>query len=213
MEPETRPTSVIVGKDWDALGLLLNFHVRVPDPLVIDVTYNQGRMWTGLEIQPVRMDLDPQWNVDVVGDFRAIPFPEGTFDVVVFDPPHLPNAGHSATTCTDWETRYGITPTGREGDNVSDYFQPFLLEAKRVLKPNGLVIAKIADLVHNHRYQWQHVDFIQAARGIPGLTPCDCLIKRDPLAGRLNSGRWEKAHHLRKAHSYWIVVRNSPRCE
>lgn len=26
---------------------------------------------------------------DVVGDFRQMPFPDGTFSLVVFDPPHL----------------------------------------------------------------------------------------------------------------------------
>lgn len=30
---------------------------------------------------------------DVVGDFRQMPFPDGTFSLVVFDPPHLVKAG------------------------------------------------------------------------------------------------------------------------
>jgi hypothetical protein len=46
------------------------------------------------------------------------------------------------------------------------------------------VLAKIADLVHNHRYQWQQVDFINAVREV-GMTPCDMMIKCDPCAGNL----------------------------
>lgn len=33
---------------------------------------------------------------DVVGDFRAMPFADGAFDMVVFDPPHLLNLGESS---------------------------------------------------------------------------------------------------------------------
>jgi len=33
---------------------------------------------------------------DVVGDFRDIPFEDGSFRLVVFDPPHLIHAGESS---------------------------------------------------------------------------------------------------------------------
>ena len=36
-----------------------------------------------------KLDIEP----DVVGDFRDIPFPDGSFHLVVFDPPHLVSAG------------------------------------------------------------------------------------------------------------------------
>lgn len=87
----------------------------------------------------------------------------------------------------------------------------FFKEAKRILKENGIVLAKIADIVHNHKYQWQHVDFIIAAREI-GLTPCDMIIKADPNAGNLSSSKWKNIKHVRKAHCYWIVCRSGT-CE
>lgn len=45
-----------------------------------------------------------------------------------------------------------------------------------------------------------------------GLTACDLVVKRDPSAGNLKSGRWKKAHHVRNAHCWWAVVRKG-RCE
>lgn len=33
---------------------------------------------------------------DVIGDFRNIPFDDNTFDLVVFDPPHLIKAGENS---------------------------------------------------------------------------------------------------------------------
>jgi hypothetical protein len=149
-----------------------------------------------------------------VADFTAIPFADGSYDIIVFDPPHLPTNAASENSSKIWEKSYGITSDGegREGDNVSGMFIPFLKEAKRVLNKNGIVLAKIADIVHNHRYQWQHVDFVNATLEV-GMTPCDLLIKCDPSAGNLQSSKWNNVKHLRKNHCYWIVVRNSSRCE
>ena len=101
---------------------------------------------------------------------------------------------------------------GRDGDNVGELFEPFLKDASRVLKPGGIILAKVADLVHNHRYHFQHVMFINAVQSC-GMTPCDLMIKCDPNAGNLKSSKWESVKHFRKAHCYWIVVRNSDRCE
>lgn len=70
------------------------------------------------------------------------------------------------------------------------------------------MLCKISDLVHNHRYQWQHVDLVMACRQ-EGMIPCDCLIKVDPCRGNLKSSKWKKVRHLRNVHCFWIVVRKS----
>lgn len=211
--PDTRPESVLLGRDYEVLNLLIPFHFR-KIPRILDCTHNKGVMWKGTRWKPVRMDIDPQYELDVVADFRALPFADHSFDLLVFDPPHLPHAQDSKTTDIDWVTRYGCNghSAGRSGDNVSPLFLPFLQEAKRVLREGRLVFAKIADMVHNHRYQWQHLDFVLACREV-GMTPCDVLIKRDPTSGHLKSGQWKNMHHLRRCHTYWIIVRNSGKCE
>jgi hypothetical protein len=160
------------------------------------------------------MDIDSSFDVDYVADFGSMPFDNASFDVLVFDPPHLPTNAASKNSSRMWEQSYGITATGegRDGDNVSGMFPRFLKEAKRVLVKGGIVLCKIADLVHNHRYQWQHVDFINSVNAC-GMTPCDLVIKCDPAAGKLKSSKWVNVKHFRKAHCYWIVVRNSNKCE
>lgn len=207
-----RTKSVLFGKDCEALATLLPMHCPTTEPKILDVTYNEGVMWKGLSYRPTTMDIDPSFSTDVVGDFTSIPFPDASFDVIVFDPPHLPTAAASEHSSKIWERRYGITAERNKSDHVGAYFHPFLLEAKRVLRDDGIVLAKIADLTHNHRYQWQHVLFINTVIEA-GMTPCDMLIKVDPNAGNLTSSKWENAYHLRKAHCYWIVVRNSDKCE
>lgn len=70
---------------------------------------------------------------DVIADFRDIPFPDNSFHMVVFDPPHLIKIGDNS-----WMAKkYGkLDSTWQE-----DIAQGFR-ECMRVLKPNGTLIFK-----------------------------------------------------------------------
>lgn len=206
-----RHSTVLFGTDQQAITRLLDIHCGIENPKILDCTYNIGKMWKGLDYKPHKMDIDNSLDLDTVGDFTNMPFEDESFDVIVFDPPHLPSV---VGNCSVWTNKYNTTKFDelRKKDNVSLTFAPFLLEAKRVLCYDGIILAKIADLVHNHRQQWQQVDFINSVREC-GITPCDMLIKCDPKAGNLQSSKWKNIKHLRKSHCYWIVCRNSKRCE
>lgn len=70
---------------------------------------------------------------DIEFDFTDIPFGDNEFHLVVYDPPHLKNVGH-----TSWlGKKYGRLPKD---------FKPMLAqgfaECFRVLKPNGVLIFK-----------------------------------------------------------------------
>lgn len=208
-----RPESVVMGRDKDVIPSLLAVHA-MPNPVILDACHNRGVMWKGTGYEPhKKLDIEPQTDDTERGDYMAMPYDDETFDVVAFDPPHLPAHAASPGSSGIERHQYGLTEHGehRQGDNVVPEFPLFLAEAKRVLRPNGIVIAKIADLVHNHRYQWQHVDFILAAREV-GLSPCDAVVKADPCASNLKSSKWKNVRHFRRAHCFWIVVRKG-RCE
>lgn len=74
---------------------------------------------------------------DVMGDFRELPFADNTFNLVVFDPPHIVRGGER------WLTKaYGQYATAQEAlDSVSRGIK----EGMRVLKPKGTLIFKWAD--------------------------------------------------------------------
>lgn len=205
-----RPLSVVIGRDPETLDQL--FAVKAPDAVdILDVTFNKGVMWKGCSRRPtVTSDTNPDVPATHVADCRDLHFAtDGSFDVIVFDPPHLPNAVASAGSSGIEHAQYGLGGRAewREGDTISSLFPEFLTEAKRVLRPGGLIFAKLSDFVHNHKYQWVHVDFIQAVQE-SGMTPCDVVVKVDPCAGNLKSSKWQKVHHFRRGHCYWIVVRN-----
>lgn len=153
-----RPESVFMGRDNALLAELLAFYA-LPGARVLDCTANARRMWKGIECNPVPvfMDIDPSVAPDVVGDFRAMPFGPASFDVIVFDPPHLPAAAASKMAMPQMVEDYGLNHAPK-ADNVSAYFAPFLAEAQRVLTADGVVFAKLKDFVHNHRYQWTLAD-------------------------------------------------------
>lgn len=72
-------------------------------------------------------------NPDIVADFRAMPFADSTFNLVLFDPPHLKNLGKSSWMAE----KYGcLLPTWEE-----DIKQGFS-ECMRVLKQDGVLIFK-----------------------------------------------------------------------
>jgi hypothetical protein len=212
IQPEKRPLSVMLARDPEVLTTMLEFYAW-PEARVLDVTANERRMWKGVNHPGgvTYADIDPAMNPDILADFRALPCEASSYDVIVFDPPHLPAAAASPESDQRFVGNYGLGHAPK-GDNISPYFGPFLREASRVLTPEGLIFAKLKDFVHNHAYQWMLAEFIMAVKSTDGLTPCDLIVKRDPSAGSMMSSKWQKAHHARNAHCWWIVVRKG-RCE
>lgn len=89
------------------------------DKRELDTTLCDGRK---LEVKP-----------DVIGDFRAIPFPDKSFKLVVFDPPHLVNAGDNSWLAK----KYGKLESNWENDLKQGFAECF-----RVLEENGILIFK-----------------------------------------------------------------------
>jgi hypothetical protein len=85
-----------------------------------------------------------------------------------------------------------------------------LREAYRVLQPEGILFCKITDYIHNHRHQWAHIEMVLAASEV-GFCPCDCIVKL--RKGPIVDPKWKRAHHARRRHCYWLVLRKSKKCE
>ena len=79
------------------------------------------------------LTIDP----DIQCDFRELPFPDATFRLVVFDPPHLVRAGRRSWLAV----RYG-----RLGDSWRDDLRQGFAECFRVLMPGGVLIFKWSEV-------------------------------------------------------------------
>lgn len=71
---------------------------------------------------------------DFQADFRSLPFPNESFSLVFFDPPHLMRAGKDSWLAC----KYGVLPQEHWGKDIKEGFA----ECWRVLKPNGTLIFK-----------------------------------------------------------------------
>ena len=81
---------------------------------------------------------------DVVADYRHMPYPDGTFSLVIFDPPHMV-----------YYSRDGSATHERRGDLYVEYgelhkdwrenLRQGFKECFRVLKPGGFLIFKWSD--------------------------------------------------------------------
>lgn len=73
---------------------------------------------------------------DVQCDFTDLPFPDNSFALVVFDPPHLQRVGENA-----WMRK----KYGKLGEGWPDMLRDGFRECMRVLKPDGVLIFKWAE--------------------------------------------------------------------
>lgn len=208
----------MVATDQEALEALLSLHV-CPEPRILDVTHNRGVMWRGLAYRPHRCDRDPELYelgfTDTVADFRALPFEEGSFDCIVFDPPHMTDAtsGIHGDGANGHGKRYGVTADDYQGEmDITFTFDAFLTEAKRVLVPSsGVILAKIADQIHGHAYRWQ-ARALQNKAELAGFCCCDLMLRISWTRGGLIDPRWKRVCHVRQVHTYWLALRNGPAC-
>lgn len=97
-----------------------NQNVKYMDIRELNDTLCDGRK---LEIKP-----------DIIGDFRNMPFENNTFDLVVFDPPHLIKAGKNSWLAK----KYGLLDFENWQNDLSMGFE----ECIRVLKPTGILVFK-----------------------------------------------------------------------
>ncbi len=205
-------SSVWEGSDGDLLEAMFGFYATISPEPILDATYNAGRFWKGSVRKIVSMDIDPRYQPDIVGDNREMRgVPSEHFGVVIYDPPHVGPQGRDKSN-KRFDVDFGAqVECGKEHNwNLSYLYPPFLVQAKRVLKPDGLLLAKITDMVNNHKSKWPHCDFMRMAEEA-GFTVCDLIVKI--RSGPMTSSKWKKAHHARKRHCFWIICRNSDICE
>ena len=105
---------------------------------------------------------------DVIADFTDLPFPDGTFYHVFFDPPHMVTLGENS-----WMAKkYGRLDETRWKDTLKTGFD----ECMRVLKPNGTLV-----------FKWNEYD-------IP-VSEVVAAIGYKPLYGN-RSGKQAKTHWM-----------------
>ena len=121
----------------------------VASPEILDACCG-GRMWWWDKAHPLAVYMDnreaprgttpmrPNWECQpgVLGDFRAMPFDDEVFQLVVFDPPHIVRDALLGNV----SKQYGALPKATEQDDLGRGFA----ECWRVLASGGTLVFKWA---------------------------------------------------------------------
>ena len=134
-----------------------------PDPVsdlkILDVSAGKRAVWFNKKHpNAVYLDIRPEVDPDIVADSRELPFENESFDLIVFDPPHL-NCGKNSIM----GKRYGSWTQSHITDTIIRTGE----ETARVGKKNCILI-----------FKWNDHD-------IPVMRILPLLNKWEPLFGHL----------------------------
>jgi SAM-dependent methyltransferase len=94
-----------------------------------DTVYMDIREYEDVLCDGRKLEIKP----DIVADFRNIPFPNNTFKLVVFDPPHLVHVGENSWMAKKY---------GKLSENWREDIKQGFSECMRVLELYGVLIFK-----------------------------------------------------------------------
>jgi len=153
--------------------IALILRVLFPDARnALDVTYGSGAFWDGsAHVKVTAHDLDPRRvPPDGLMNFLRLTYANDSFDVVIFDPPHLADTGDASIM----GERFGTYQNQQLGEHIAQG----TLEAWRVARLG--IVCKVTDHVHGHEWQ-EESSWVRGA--LEGLRPYDVVhqVRDKPL--------------------------------
>lgn len=166
---------------------------------VADITYGKGVFWRNVPEDKYKLfATDLMTGVD----FKALPYADGEFDAVVFDPPYL-NGG--AGVKDSLNKCYQNNENNMCHENVIALYLSGILESRRILKRGGILFIKCQPAVADHKQKLTHVQLMTILPMI-GLTIEDEFILQQTSVPVM---RHTQQQHARKNHSYLLVARRT----
>lgn len=171
--------------------------------MIADVTYGMGAFWKGVVLPAKSKLLKSDLKTGI--DFRNLPYPDGSVDMLFLDPPYRPVSVDDTVTesANTLKRRYGVTATTVTNmQAVMSLYKKGIEEANRVLKPKGILCIKCMD-VCSAGGQWMvHVDLTNLCRNA-GMKSLDLFIVTNPSPLVRFGSDVQKC--ARKNHSYMLL--------
>lgn len=196
----------------DVFPKILSLHVQ-KNSVVADVTYGKGVFWKKVPKNHYKLlSSDIKTGVDC----RNLPYKNNSIDVVILDPPYMEGLYRKSKTHLAGDGTHSafrehysdgkVTSGGPKYHNaVLDLYYKAGLEAKRVLKRDGVLIVKCQDEVSSNKQHLTHVEIINEYQGYGFYTKDLFVVTRTNKPG---VSRLIKQVHARKNHSYFLVFIN-----
>lgn len=125
------------------------------DDHVLDPTYEKGVWWKAW--RPEKLTAHHR-AVDG-SDFRSLPYPDGSFDAIAYDPPYVCPGGRKTSTVQEMHARYGMAEGGfddpdfRTPAELQAIINAGLTEMARLVRPartkkdGGIIVAKCQNYI------------------------------------------------------------------
>jgi hypothetical protein len=202
--------TVQAGNNADLIAEVCRLYAP-PGSVICDVTYATGRFWRKTDVSQFKFaasDLEPKTAGVLAADCRALPYQDGSADIVVLDLPYIHSPGnregdgYAATT-----HRYNSRATigGFYHADIMELYQAGMAEAFRVLRPDGGQLwVKSKDQVQREIQCWSHIELYKAGRQL-GFTMRDLFVL---VPSAQPAERWpgRVQHHARKNHSFLLLM-------
>lgn len=212
--PEGETTTRLVvsshfGDNADLFPQILALHVPRGSKIA-DVTYGKGVFWRKVDLDGYTLlATDLKTGVDC----RSLPYQDGEIDCVVLDPPYMEGlyrdddsfAGQGTHESFQDSYSNGTRPkelNAKWHDAVLEMYVRAAIEAKRVLRPKGVLIVKCQDEVSAGIQRLTHVELIMNLH-LLGFYAKDLFVLT--RQNRPGVTRVLKQLHARKNHSYFMV--------
>lgn len=159
----------------------------------LDLTFGSGLFWKspvppGLTI--TTNNLDPSSRADLHLDFTDTGLPDGSYDLAVYDPPHLADLGAASFM----RARFGTA----RSEGFRAMIEGGALEAWRIARVGILV--KLADGPHGGRYQ-------QLTRWVEGVIPVPPVFELHAIGRPTPRSAGEISRVPRGNDASWLVFR------
>lgn len=199
------------------------FEIHFPNATkVLDATHGAGRFWRWPHsLQVTGVDIDPLLPETIRADYRHLPFKEGSFDVLTFDPPFIFSKGIRRVQGTKrfFKPAEHVAPELRAHsrlalhlpDGPSDLMAHYRrIFEQRTVATQGLIV-KGQDLIVQ-RADWWSYNVMKLAEEMGLGLPVDVLIQQSPAA-RMRDPRWKHQKHFRRSHCFYFIWKWGPCCE
>lgn len=117
--------------------------------LVLDPTYGKGvwwKRWRPRNLYDHDLAIDGH-------DFRDLPYPDGTFDAIAFDPPYVSMGGRETTKIRKFYEQYGLIGAPTSPQKLQALINDGLTEMHRLVAKRGIVIVKTMNYVSSGQLQ------------------------------------------------------------
>lgn len=164
-------TEVLVTQRWrdnaELIQAVFEMHVfpRFSQPWIADVTFGKGTWWKWPLHEHGHSFTSHDIKIDGV-DFRKLPYTSPLFDVVAFDPDYVAPGGRKTSTIGEFNESYGLKDTYETPASLQSTNNDGLTECARVVKPQGLILAKTMNYVSSGRPVLGEFDTISHALSI-----------------------------------------------